>query len=99
LSFKKATGHTFSGMGPNLISFDNKKISSFLGQGELAGSYRGRLITERRHRRPLWGAPVTLQGWQLPNAVLLIPRPSVHGEEPYPTRGDTVTLKTADLKD
>ena len=26
-------------------------------------------------------------------------RPSVYGEEPYPTRGDPVTQNTADLKE
>jgi hypothetical protein len=29
----------------------------------------------------------------------LHPRPSVHGEEPYPTRCDPVTQNTADLKE
>jgi len=33
------------------------------------------------------------------NAVPLHPRPSVHGEEPYPTRGDPITQNTADLKE
>ena len=27
------------------------------------------------------------------------PGPSVHGEEPYPMRGDPVALNTADLKE
>jgi len=34
-----------------------------------------------------------------PMEILLHPRPSVHGEEPYPTRGDPVTQNTADLKE
>jgi hypothetical protein len=29
----------------------------------------------------------------------LHPRPSVHGEEPYPTRGHPVAQNTADLKE
>jgi len=33
------------------------------------------------------------------NAIFLHPRPSAHGEEPYPTRGDLVTQNTADLKE
>jgi len=32
------------------------------------------------------------------NATFFHPRPSVHGEEPYLTRGDPVTQNTADLK-
>ena len=33
------------------------------------------------------------------NIASLHPRPSVHGEEPYPTRGDPVFVQnTADLK-
>ena len=45
-------------------------------------------------------------GWLLSSSrgdrcemLLLRPRPSVHGEEPYPTRGDPVTQNTADLKE
>jgi len=33
------------------------------------------------------------------NVILSHPRPSVHGEEPYPMRGDPVMPNTADLKE
>jgi len=33
------------------------------------------------------------------NAIFFHPRPSVHGEEPYPMQGDPVTKNTADLKE
>jgi hypothetical protein len=32
-------------------------------------------------------------------SIQIGPRPSVHGEGPYPTRGDPVTQNTADLKE
>ena len=38
-----------------------------------------------------------LQGWQMRITASLCPRPSVHGEETHPTRGDTVVQNTADL--
>ena len=45
------------------------------------------------------GGSVTPQGWQMRNAIFSHPRPSMHGEEPYPMRGDPVKLNTADLKE
>ena len=65
----------------------------------MAESYGDCHVAETWHRRLPKGALVTLQGWQMRNATLFHPRLSVHGEEPYPTRGDPVTQNTADLKE
>jgi hypothetical protein len=65
----------------------------------MAESYGDCHVAERWHRRLPKGALVTLQGWWMRNAVFFHSRPSVHGEEPYPTRGDPVTQNTADLKE
>jgi hypothetical protein len=62
-------------------------------------SYGDRRVAEKWHGQLPSGALVTLQGWQIRNAILFHPRPSVHGEEPYPMRGDPVTQNTAYLKE
>jgi hypothetical protein len=64
--------------------------------GELYGDRR---VAEKWHGRLPRSAVVNLQGWRLRNAILFHPRTSVHGEEPYPTRGDPFMQNTADLKE
>jgi hypothetical protein len=46
----------------------------------------------------LWRALVILQGRQMRKVASLHPRPSVHGEEPYPTRGDPVYVEHSGSK-
>jgi len=44
-------------------------------------------------------APAILQGLLMWIIASLHPRPSVHGEQPHPIRGDPIAQNTVDLKD
>ena len=64
------------------------------GQGESAGPFPGLPCCRRVTWVALRGASAIPQGWQMRYIASLHSRPSVHGEEPYPTRGDPVLSRT-----
>ena len=46
-----------------------------------------------------WGPWLFPRGDRCEYIASLYPRPSVHSEEPHPTRGDTVARSTVELKE
>jgi hypothetical protein len=65
----------------------------------MAESYGDCCVANEWHGQVPKGSLVTPQGCKVRNAVSFHSRLSVHGEQPYPTRGDPVTQNTADLKE
>jgi len=80
------------------LRFITRCLTLLWGQGESAGPHRGRRAAGGWHWWPKEGSSYS-PGEVDAFTASLLPRLSVRGEEPHPTRGGPVMQNTADLKE